>query len=199
MVKFLIPLKGKGVPSKQIFRITSDLDSEIGRIKCDESSVFCPTHATIDLTLRARKDAKKCTPNVKLRYIQTHENKILPVKILTKIQPVENTGFVLDPNSDTILENSLRIFKECSKENGTVCDSQLDGVMAQIKPSKIPYFSNPEKEDLKSYKMKIHITVLNDPSYNTKLYIQHPVGANFSKISKFDDSDPATTKLRFKK
>ena len=97
------------------FSITSDLDSEIGRLMCGENFGFnaCTTRSDgssiiANLTLLARKGQKKCTRAVNLKYRQNHENKINPVKIVTRIEPVAKTGFVLDPNSDTLLENSLR-------------------------------------------------------------------------------------------
>ena len=142
----------------------------------------CPSEQSISISLsNVKRGVEKCTHRVPLRYNRNHEDKITPVILVTKIAPISNHNFVVDPNSSTEINQTLSIWKDCADQYR--CRSQLLNSFGELNCTSVDFVTRGMRETgKKPIKLKVLFTVSGDPSFNTKMFITHPEGARFSKI-----------------
>ena len=182
--RLCIKFNGADVPDIHSFDVTSKLDTLVGRITCNvaENRRACDTERTIAIRLtQVHRGVEKCTRPVPLHYDSHHEDKIQPVLFETTITPSVNDTFVVDPNSATEIIQEISIWKNCSSSNNR-CQSALVNPSGDLDPKSIDFVSKSIRGDPKRLRLKLILTVLKDPSFNTKLFITHPVGARFSQL-----------------
>ena len=195
--RLCVGFSGAQVPNYVQFHITSELDANIGRIKCKHRGTECKDRR-IETQLRVKKNEEKCTRPIPLVYDSSHENKIDPVPILTKVAPIPpgNLEYIVDPYSTTELVETLSIWKECKSRNNT-CQSELTAPFGEIDPDFIIYSSPGIRGGQNGqFKLKIMFTVEKDPSFNTKLFIYHPKEARYANLKVLRDETGNRNKNR---